>query len=375
MEKPLFNLPAYYYSRFYHCLLPILSKLPVSQQIKIASRGRLFFMQQFSKQKFIQTDTFSENNRLSKTLWGIKFRTPLGNSAGMFKNGEGYDTVAKLGAGFYIGGTSTANPRNGNSKNGIDLPFISLPKSGAAINWLGLPNLGDDKLHKKIITESKLADCPIGWSVMRSPDYAESEGIEHLINSLWLYHDNPQIDFLELNESCPNIKAGGGNIIPRIEQISIAFLQKRQRKLPIILKISNDIDENALVEIIHSAINLGFDGINLGNTSTNYVDLRHWIDLDDRKLFDYFTQTFGGGVSGKVLGNNSLTLCATAVNEVRRIKPQQEFHVIRSGGINSPEDIVASEKIGVSLNQWYTGFFDNYTRYGNNVYKNLYAGK
>ena len=368
----MFNLPAYYFSRIYHYLLPILSKLSVSQQIKIASRGRLFFMQQFSKQKFIQIDIFSKNSQLSKTLWGIKFRSSLGNSAGMFKNGEGYDVAAKLGAGFYIGGTSTANPRSGNSKNGIDLPFISLPESATAINWLGLPNLGDDKLHRKIITNNKLADCPIGWSVMRSPDYSETEGLEHLINSLWLYHDNPQIDFLELNESCPNIKAGGGNIIPRIRKIGETFLQKRQRKLPVILKISNDIDENALVEIIHNAINLGFDGINLGNTSTNYDGLRNAIDPNERKLFDYFTQTFGGGVSGKILRNKSLALCAVAVNEVRKIKPQQEFHVIRSGGIYSPEDILESEKIGVSLNQWYTGFFDSYTRDGNNVYKYLY---
>lgn len=371
----MFNLPAYYYSRIYHSLLPVLSRLPIKQQIKIASRGRLFFMHNFCKSVIPKTDFPFEQKNFTKTLWGIKFRSPLGNSAGMFKNGEGYDVVAKLGAGFYIGGTSTANPRIGNSKNGIRLPFISLPKSEVAINWLGLPNLGDEELHKKIITNNKLADCPIGWSVMRSPDYSEAEGLAHLINSLWLYHDNLQIDFLELNESCPNIKAGGGSIIPRIEQISTLFLKKRQRKLPVILKISNDIDENALIEIIHNAINLGFDGINLGNTSTNYTELRNTIAPDECQLFDHFTQNFGGGLSGKILRNKSLTLCTTAMNEIRKIKPQHEFHVIRSGGIDSFYDILESEKIGVSLNQWYTGFFDNYTQHGNNVYKNLYAGK
>lgn len=44
-------------------------------------------------------------------MWGIKFRNSLYNSAGMFKNGEGYDLVSKIGAGAYLGGTSTHNPR------------------------------------------------------------------------------------------------------------------------------------------------------------------------------------------------------------------------------------------------------------------------
>lgn len=370
IQEKLLSIPPYLYSRLYHYGLPVLGILPIKYQVKIASYGRQFFMDKFSTAKISQAITPPEN--LSKTLWGIKFRSPLFNSAGMFKNGDGYSVVASLGAGGYIGGTSTANQRMGNAKSGIGLPFITLPHSSVAINWLGLPNQGDTLLSQKIITRNKVAGCPIGWSLMRSPDYQEEEGLRKLIDSLWLYHANEQIDFLEINESCPNIKSSGGSILPRMKILGEEFLQRRNRSLPVILKISNDINEAALREIIRYAIRYKFDGVNLGNTSTAYSEVRKQITAAELKKFDYFINVFGGGISGKVLQNKSLNLCAVAIDEIRKIAPAHEFHVIRSGGVSSVLDIIESEKIGVALNQWYTGFFDSYTESGNEVYSSIY---
>jgi len=54
----------------------------------------------------------------SSVLWGIKFRQPLFNAAGMFKTGDGYKLAVAQGAGAFLAGTSTQNSRKGNIKMG-----------------------------------------------------------------------------------------------------------------------------------------------------------------------------------------------------------------------------------------------------------------
>ena len=68
-----------------------------------------------------------------------------------------------------------------------------------------------------------------------------------------------------------------------------------------------------------------------------------------------------------------MTLSAAAVNYLELVKPGYEFHVIRSGGINSIQDIIDSNNAGVSLNQWYSGYFENYITYGNKLYTHFTA--
>ena len=116
---------------------------------------------------------------------------------------------------------------------------------------------------------------------------------------------------------------------------------------------------------------LGYDGVNFGNTSTNYAEARMNIHDKEQKLFDYFTTTYGGGVSGKPLQEKSLRLATAAVKYLRQGPPAQEFHVIRAGGISSVEDLIASDAAGVSLNQWFTGYFENFAKEGHDVYRSL----
>lgn len=357
-------------TRAYHCAQSILELLSDKQQVKISSLGRAFFMKQFVNHRVKMQ--FVPDVKYSRKLWGIEFRSPIMNSAGMFKNGEGYDVVAAMGAGAYIGGTSTSNPRRGNEKDGVNLPFITLPNSNLAVNWLGLPNLGDEQLSKKIITDNKIVGCPIGWSVMRSPDFSEDEGMQLLINSLFLYQDNPQIDFIEVNESCPNVQNGGGSIIPRLTMISEQFLQKRSRHLPVVVKLSHDVTTETIEYLLPKIIKLGFDGINLGNTSTNYQKYRSNIKGSDRVLFEYFIRNFGGGISGGVLKKDSLYICTIAANIVAKMHLDREFHIIRSGGVENMADIMDSEACGCSLTQWYTGFFNAYDKVGEKTYSVMF---
>jgi len=346
-----------------------LSFLSDMSYIKLNSVARKHYHDIFMGQNIIE-QTFLKDE-LSTTLWGIKFRNKVCNSAGMFKSGEGYDICANLGAGAYIGGTSTYNPRVGNTKEKIHLPFMRLTKSKMTLNYLGLPNLGDEVLSKKVFTTRKVEGCPIGWSVMKSPDYSKEEAEEKLIKSLFLYQNNPQVDFMEINVSCPNIKKSSVGILDSLNYISEEFLKKRMRHFPIIIKLSNDVTEECLTDILKSLVDLGYDGVNIGNTSTDYSTIINEIHSDEKKVFNTFTSTFNGGIGGKPLKSRSYQLCKFANEYLKTLKVKQEFHVIRTGGIDCHNDLIESDSVGVSLNQWQTGFFFNYIEHGNNVYKNI----
>lgn len=356
---------------------PLLQYLPAKLVIKIFSNMRSKFMSRLTHEDFSSSSVILPDPKWQRSLWGLQFRLPLMNSAGMFKEGNGYPLVSSQGAGGYLGGTSTFNQRDGNTKNGIKHPFLSLANSHISLNSLGLPNRGDLELAK--ITVNKVDGCPVGWSLMRSPDFIdETQSLEHLIQGLWLYHDNTSIDFIELNESCPNLKLQEFNLndlFRRLKYISDNFLIKRKRHLPVVLKLSTDFSNNSqsIAKLMDKLFEYKFDGLNFGNTSTNYTQIRSTISsLREKQLFEYFTSQFGGGVGGEALKVRSLELCEAASNYLAQNNPGYEFHIIRTGGISSLNDIIASDNIGVSLNQWYTGYFTNYALYGNLLYQKLF---
>lgn len=348
----------------------IINNLPNYYAIKAHSYLRNYITQ---KLPFIQNnEPFIPNIKWQRSPWGLNFQSPIFNAAGMFKNADGYDFVNSQGAGAFLAGTSTYNMRLGNIKKDIFLPFLNLPKSNITINYLGLPNIGDEALSKKVITKNKNPNCPIGFSIMRSPDFSFAESLELLLKSLWLYHEKPEIDFIEINESCPNINHVDSDLIFVIEFINKHFLKYRARNLPVILKLSNDCNPSLLANILDELITNNFDGITLGNTSTNYQKIALEVAPQELKLFKYFTNNFNGGISGKCLNKKSLVLTQMASAYIQTLKPNHEFHIIRCGGIETIDDVKISLQHGASLVEWYTGYFNNFIKNYNNIYKKFF---
>ena len=89
--------------------------------------------------------------------------------------------------------------------------------------------------------------------------------------------------------------------------------------------------------------------------------------------FDYFTQTFGGGVSGEPLRVSSLELVRTASNYAASRSLAREFHIIRTGGIATLQDVEESFSAGAALCQWYTGYFERFAEDGHSVYARLFG--
>ena len=184
---------------------------------------------------------------------------------------------------------------------------------------------------------------PIGWSISSPPEINdETDRLKLLVMSMMFYQQSG-VDFLEINESCPNTESkmpGQNDFSRRLEYVKENFLGKREnflgirgRKLPVVVKFSNDTRIEQLPMIMDLLFENGFDGVNFGNASSNYSLMRESIHPSERKLYDFYTSTFGGGVSGKPLKEKSLELSARAVKYLKGGKPSQEFHVIRTGGI------------------------------------------
>ncbi len=325
-------------------------------------------------------------DRLAVELWhGVRFRSPLLNAAGMFKRGEGYELVSAQGAGGYLAGTTTASPRAGNRAQKVLHPFAPYPRSGAASNWLGLPNPGHEAVAHRLATLDRIPGCPVGASVAavvaagQDPDAAE----EGLVSGLQVY-EQAGVDFLELNESCPNTEekaseeesagedASWDQLALRLANLRERFLDRRTRPLPVVVKLSCDTPIASVPRVIGLLVDHGFDGINLGNTSVRYDALRDAIDRREQSLYDHFTRTFGGGLSGRPLHGPMLDLVRAAREAVDRLRPSKPFAVIATGGIETAGGVAAAQAAGADLCQWYTGYFDAFGRYGHRLYERIY---
>ena len=403
-------LPAPALARWEARLRPLLVRLPPALAVRLYSAGRERFLAALAA---AQPEPYAPPEALARTLWGLRFRTPLGNAAGMFKRGEGYELSWRQGAGYWLAGTTTARLRTGNRGGGANRPFAPYPRSGAASNWLGLPNPGHEAVAariERIVREERRDGCPVGASLAAvadsgggsssqvaagsgqgdagprpasDPGAAQDEALAGLIEGLHLY-ERAGAEFLEVNESCPNTgeaspeddRAGWQALHRRLERVAEEFLGRRRRPLPVIVKVSVDTAPERLPELVDTLIELGFDGIDLGNTSTAYRALRPEIAGPERRLYDHFTGRFGGGVSGRPLKERSLALVRAASHHLARRRAEdggrREFHVVRTGGIETAADLAASEGAGAPLSGWFTGYFEAFARRGHDLYRAVY---
>ena len=363
-------------ARAEHWLRPILHRLPPRVAIGLFSRGRTAFASWFGTHRVAGSESIAPFHR-PVTAWGMQFNMPLWNAAGMFKKGEGYDVVARQGAGAYVAGTTTSQARVGNTKEGIQWPAAAYPRSGVASNWMGLPNEGHATVAARLAGLERVKGCPVGASVSADPGMPEPLALPALIEGMQLY-DAAGVDYLELNESCPNVEGHDAShttldagLMARLRHVADAFLQQRRRSLPVVVKFSTDTDVDQIDTLVHTLIDLGFDGMIVGNTSTQYAAVRPAIVAAERPVYDYFTSHFGGGLSGRPLRDRSLALCARARLAADAARPTHEFQVIRCGGVSTAADVIASRNVGVALNQWYVGYFDGFAMHGDAVYERL----
>lgn len=354
---------------------PLVRFVPPDVAIGVYSRGRLTFLRRFVGSPAKRSVQLPAD--LGRTLWGVRFQLPLLNAAGMFKSGEGYDVVAAQGAGGYLAGTTTGRPRQGNDRYGVRQPFAPYPTSGAASNWLGLPNPGHRAVAQHLRDLPRQEGCPVGASLSAdpAPELDANAKLEALLQGLRLYQE-AAVDFLEINESCPNTEADHdtqmGDLQRRLGALSKEFLSQKDRRPAVVVKLSCDTAVDDVDGLVEMLLELGFDGINLGNTSVAYDRHRPSLVSSEQRLFNRFTERFGGGLSGRPLKDDSLRLAERAVARAQALGAK-DFHVVRTGGVEGADDVRRSLDVGVALCQWYTGYFERFARHGHRLYQHLAA--
>lgn len=268
---------------------------------------------------------------LSVKICGVEFSNPVIAASGTFGFGREYNELYDISA---VGGVSTKGltlePRTGNP-----VPRIAEGKS-VILNAVGLQNPGVEEFIKNDLEWLKSKTTVIANVAGRTlEDY---ENICARLDGL--------ADMIELNISCPNVRAGGmalGIKPANVEEVT-RLCKAALKKTPLIVKLSPNVESIAVNA--HAAQKGGADCISLINTLTGMV-----IDIERRRPI---IANNTGGVSGAGIMPIALRMVYEASHAVT-------IPVIGMGGITSGRDAIAFMMAGASAVQVGTAnFTDSY---------------
>ena len=247
------------------------------------------------------------------SLCGIPLDNPVIPASGTFGYGyefaELYD-INRLGT-FSFKGT-TREPRFGNPT-----PRIA-ECTGGMINAVGLQNPGVEAVISRELP--RLAQC------FRKPVMANVSGfsVEDYAYTCQKLDAQPQVGWLEVNVSCPNVHGGGMSFGTQPEAAAeVTRAVKAVTKKPVIIKLSPNVTD--IVSIAKACEDAGADGISLINTM---LGMR--IDLKRRKPVIANTM---GGFSGPAI-------FPVAVRMVYQVSQAVSIPVVGIGGVQSAEDVL-----------------------------------
>ena len=251
--------------------------------------------------------------RLTVDLCGIELDNPVIPASGTFGYGwefaQLYD-IDLLGT-FSCKGT-TLEPRFGNPT-----PRIAETASGM-LNAVGLQNPGVDAVIQNELPRLK--------DNFHKPMMANVSGfsVEEYAEVCGKLDKEPQVGWLEVNISCPNVHGGGmsfGTDPGLAAEVTRAV--KAVTKKPVIMKLSPNVTD--IVKMAKACEDAGADGISLINT---LMGMR--IDLKTRRPVIRNTT---GGLSGPAVFPVALRMVWQVANAV-------SVPVIGLGGVSSAEDVI-----------------------------------
>jgi len=273
-----------------------------------------------------------DEEMLQIKLFGKTFPNPIGLAAGFDKSAEVYNSLLKLGFGFVEVGTVTPVKQFGNPKPRI----FRLEEDGALINRLGFNNDGIDKIKKRIKLEKK--NGILGINI--GPNKDTKNQTNDFCLGLKSFFD--VADYITINISSPNTEGlRSFHDQNKLEELLSALNQlKKQKKtnISLLLKVSPDINDNNISEIVDTAIKNDISAIVLTNTTNKNRDNLHGK-----------TRKEEGGLSGKPLQQISTNMIKKFYKEL-----QGQIPIIGVGGVSSGKSAYEKLIAGASLLQLYT---------------------
>lgn len=256
----------------------------------------------------------------SITIAGVTFKNPVTTASGTFGSGMEYGEfvdLSKLGAVTTKGVSSVPWPGN-------KTPRIA-ETYGGMLNAIGLQNPGVDVFIQRDIPYLRKENARIIVNVVGKTTEEYCEVVERL--------SDQDVDMLEINISCPNVKEGGiafGQDPKCVEAITSEI--KKHAKQPVIMKLSPNV--TSITDMAKAAEAGGADALSLINTLTGMK-----IDIN-RRAFVLANKT--GGLSGPAIK-------PIAVRMVYQVAHAVKLPIIGMGGITDAEDALEFILAGASM--------------------------
>lgn len=253
------------------------------------------------------------------TIAGVEWKNPVTTASGTFGSGAEFCEFVDLNKLGAVTTKGVANvPWEGNPTPRVAEVY------GGMMNAVGLQNPGIDVFCERDIPFLRQYDTNIIVNVCGRSEEDYCEVVERLASE--------DVDMLEINISCPNVKEGGiafGQNPKAAEAITKAV--KKYAKQPVIMKLSPNVTD--ITEMAKAVEAGGADAVSLINTLTGMK-----IDIN-RKQFVLANKT--GGVSGPIVK-------PVAVRMVYQVANAVKIPVIGMGGISTWEDAVEFILAGAS---------------------------
>ncbi len=248
---------------------------------------------------------------LSVKIAGVEFSNPLIAASGTFGFGREYAEfypLEKLG-GISCKGT-TLEKRDGNLP-----PRVAETPSGM-LNAVGLQNPGVDVFIKEDLPWLKKQNTVVIANIAGNTTEEYCAMAEKL--------NDTDVDMIEMNISCPNVKSGGVQFGTSCESVgAITAAVRKHCTKPLIVKLSPNVAD--IAEIAKSAEANGADALSMINTLTGMR-----IDINTRRPI---IRNNTGGLSGPAVFPVAVRMVWQASNAVK-------IPIIGMGGISSWEDAV-----------------------------------
>ena len=277
--------------------------------------------------------TSKPDPRLAKTVFGLRFPSPVGLAAGFDKNALALPAWEALGFGFAEVGTITAKAQPGNPRPRM----FRIPEKQAVINRLGFNNEGADAVAFRLESLRKRGawpSIPVGINLGKSKVTPLEEATADYVTSFRrLRHVG---DYFVLNVSSPNTP-GLRKLQDKaaLEALLGAVQAENGGAVPLLLKIAPDLEWTAIEEILSLVEARKLAGIIATNTTIDHSSLPE-------------SQRQQGGLSGQPLK-------ARAQEVLQFVVKRTTLPVIAVGGIGSAEDALRRLDAGAALLQIYTG--------------------
>ena len=274
-----------------------------------------------------------DEQMLKIKLLGKNFPNPVGLAAGFDKSAEAYNSLLKLGFGFVEVGTVTPLKQFGNPKPRI----FRLEDDGALINRLGFNNDGIEIIKNRIKSDGKKGVLGINIGPNKDTKDQKNDFCLGLKNFFDI------ADYITINISSPNTDGlRDFHDQEKLKDLLLALNKiKKENKthIPLLLKVSPDIQDNHISEIIDVATKSDISAIIITNTTDgNRDNLKSEIKEQ-------------GGLSGEPLQQISTNMIKKFYKKLNGKIP-----IIGVGGVNSGKSAYEKIVAGASLLQLYTGF-------------------